>query len=364
VSLSVDVEIALGQRSLELAFETTHHVTGIFGPSGCGKTSLLEFICGLRRGRGTLIFEGEVWQDERRFVPTHHRRIGYVPQGARLFPHRNVRENLLAGARRATRAGRDPQEMLRRVVDLLELGEILSSRVGTLSGGESQRVALGRALCSAPKLLLLDEPLAALDHALKYRILFFLRRVREETQIPTLLVSHDPTEVQLLCHDLLVLGDGGLRARGEPGSTLADPAAFEGAATGELQSVLECTVVEVGAGVCTVQVGVTELKCVSATGTVGDPKLLVLRARDIIVAASRPVGLSARNILPARIEGVESWTEGRLLGLRLDGPHGPLIRAVISVEAFEGMALEDGGEVFAIIKASCCTLLTFGQAQG
>jgi molybdate transport system ATP-binding protein len=363
MSVDVDVEIPMGQRALTLAFKTTHQVTGIFGPSGCGKTSLLEFICGLRRGHGVLRVGGEVWQDDRRFVATHHRRIGYVPQGARLFPHRDVRDNLLAGGRRATRAGQDPEKMLRRVVELLELGEILSCRVGTLSGGEAQRVALGRALCSAPQLLLLDEPLAALDHALKYRILYFLRRVREEYQIPTLLVSHDPTEVQLLCHDLLVIGDGGLRARGEPSATLADPAALEGAATGEIQSVLECALIEVGSAGCTVQVGATQLKCLPTSGAMGDSKLLVLRARDIIVAAARPVGLSARNILAARIEGVEPSVEGRLLGLRLDAPHGPLIRAVISVDAFQGMGLEDGGEVFAIIKASCCTLLPFGATS-
>ena len=321
----------------------------------------MEFICGLRRAPGTLRFGDEIWQDAQRFVPTRARRIGYVPQDALLFPHLDVRENLLAGARRARRAGRDPEEMLRRVVDLLELGALLVNPVGTLSGGEAQRVALGRALCSAPQLLLLDEPLAALDHALKYRVLFFLRRVHEEYQIPTLLVSHDPTEMQLLCHDLLVIGDGRLRARGEPRATLADPTAMEGVPTAELQSLLECELVEVGTSVCTVKVGDTRLKSLSTTGQVGDSKLLVVRARDIIVAAVRPEGISARNIVPACIEHVAPVAEGRLLGLRLDDSSGRLVRAVISEEAWKGLGLRAGGEVFAVIKASCCTLLDFGS---
>ncbi len=357
MKLHVDAQIPLGPRSLELKFDTTHHVTGVFGPSGCGKTSLLQYIAGLRRAPGTVRFGDEVWQDMGSFLPPEARKIGYVPQGSVLFPHMDVRSNLLAGARRAQRAGKDPEQMLRRVVELLELGDLLSSGVGTLSGGESQRVALGRALCSAPQILLLDEPLAALDLALKHRVLPFLRRVREEYEIPMILVSHDPTEVQALCDDLIVIADGCIAARGAPRTTLADPAVLGDAPAGQLESLLECELVEVGETVCRVQVGDTTVTCLPTEGYAGDQKLLVIQARDIILASAKPEGLSARNTLPARIESMEAYPDGRLVGLHLGRNGGPLLLCYISAEAWQGMGLEVGGDVYAVIKASCCTLL-------
>ena len=355
--LRLDAEIPLGTQPLKLSFETTHQVTGVFGPSGCGKTSLLRFVAGLRPGSGTLAWGEEVWQGAAGFVPPEARGVGYVPQGSLLFPHLDVRGNLLAGARRAQRAGQDAERTLARVVDLLEVGDLLARGVGGLSGGEAQRVALGRALCSAPRLLLLDEPLAGLDLALKHRVLPFLRRVRDEYEIPMLLVSHDPTEVQALCDDLLVIGDGGLVARGAPRTTLVDPAVLGGAPPGQLESLLECEVVEVGAGVCRVRAGTTALTCLPTSGQVGDRKLLLVSARDVILASREPTGLSARNTVPARIERLDVHPDGRLVGLRLGGEGGPSLRSYISAEAWSGLGLEVGGEVYAVIKASCCTLL-------
>jgi len=356
VNLHLDTEISLGSRCLKLSFDTTHRVTGVFGPSGCGKTSTLQFIAGLRRAPGTLRFGDEVWQDHSVFLPPEARKIGYVPQGSVLFPHLDVRGNLLAGSRRARRAGKDPTQMMARVTELLELGDLLSNAVGTLSGGESQRVALGRALCSAPQILLLDEPLAALDLALKYRVLRFLRRVREEYEIPMILVSHDPTEVQALCDDLLVIGDGSIAARGAPRTTLAHPAVLRDGPAGQLESLLECELVEVTDSVCRVVVGETTLTCLPTDGYAGDRKLLVIQARDIILATVEPKGLSARNTLPVRIESMEAHSDGRLVGLALGGSEGPLL-CYISAEAWIGLGLEVGAQVYAVIKASCCTLL-------
>ena len=356
MNMLVDVEIPLGGRTLALDFETTDHVTGVFGPSGCGKTSLLEVIAGLRKASGTVRFGAQTWQDADTFVAPERRRIGYVPQGALLFPHLDVRGNLLAGAKRAREAGRDPERMLARIADLLELTELLDHDVDTLSGGEAGRVALGRALCSAPEVLLLDEPLAALDLALKRRVLPFLRRVREEYEIPIVLVSHDPTEVQALCDDLLVIRNDTIVARGSPRTTLADPSVLPDGPVGQLESVLECELEHVAKNACRVRAGETSVICLPTAGEVGDRKLLVIKASDIILATKKPEGLSARNTLAARIGSIEAFPDGRLVTLELD-PDGPALLCSISADATTALDLEPGTHVFAVIKSTSCLLL-------
>ena len=182
-TLTVRVQLALDRFDLDIDVTTHQQVTGIFGVSGSGKTSLLETICGLRRNaQGTIRFGEEVWLDTttRTFVKPEQRHIGYVPQDGLLFPHKNVRQNLLSGSKRAVQNGHPLQETLQLVTDILELSPLLDRSVTTLSGGERQRVALGRAICSGPRLLLLDEPFASLDLALRRKLLPFLRRIRSE----------------------------------------------------------------------------------------------------------------------------------------------------------------------------------------
>jgi molybdate transport system ATP-binding protein len=215
--LAVRVTVPLAQFPLAVDFTAKRRVTGIFGPSGAGKTSLLHCIAGLKRkARGRIALDGEVWLDSERgiYVPPERRAVGYVPQDGLLFPHRNVRGNLLAGSARARHNGWNVAETLDTVCDLLEIGHLLDREVATLSGGEHQRVALGRAICSGPRLLLLDEPLASLDQPLQQRVLPFLQRVRDELALPMLLVTHNAAEVQALCEEMLVLRDGVLVAHG------------------------------------------------------------------------------------------------------------------------------------------------------
>jgi molybdate transport system ATP-binding protein len=185
-------------------------VTGIWGPSGAGKTTLLELIAGLRRpSAGTLSFDGEVLSDaaSRRHAPPRRRRIGYVPQDLALFPHLSVHRNLAYGRQSA-----DGLEM-DHVVEVLELRSLLPRLVPDLSGGEKQRVALGRALLSAPRLLLLDEPLASLDRALRSRILPALRRIRDEFRIPIIYVSHEAFELESLCDEIVCIENGSIAER-------------------------------------------------------------------------------------------------------------------------------------------------------
>ncbi|MCX8085550.1 MAG: molybdenum ABC transporter ATP-binding protein [Rhodocyclaceae bacterium] len=195
-------------------------VTALFGPSGSGKTTLLRAIAGLERvPGGRLVFDGEVWQDERTFLPTHRRPIGYVFQEASLFPHLSVRGNLEYGMKR--RNCRPASADFAHIVELLGIGHLLERKPERLSGGEKSRVAIARALLSAPRLMLMDEPLAALDLARKQEILPYLERLHEELEIPLLYVSHAPDEVARLADHLVVLEAGRVIAQGPTGATLA-----------------------------------------------------------------------------------------------------------------------------------------------
>lgn len=207
--LHVDVEKQLGEFSLSASFASEGRVTGLFGASGAGKSSLINMIAGLLRpDRGTIVIHGETIDDTAAgmHVPTWRRRIGYVFQDARLFPHLNVAQNLDYG-RRMNRLVADPAQHT-RVVDLLDIGALLDRRPGKLSGGERQRVALGRALLSKPRLLLLDEPLGALDEARKLEILPYLVRLRDEANVPMVYVSHDVAELRQLATQIVMLRQG------------------------------------------------------------------------------------------------------------------------------------------------------------
>lgn len=207
--LHVDVEKQLGEFSLSASFASEGRVTGLFGASGAGKSSLINMIAGLLRpDRGTIVIDGETVDDTAAgiHVPTWRRRIGYVFQDARLFPHLNVAQNLDYG-RRMNRLAADPAQHT-RVVDLLDIGALLDRRPGKLSGGERQRVALGRALLSKPRLLLLDEPLGALDEARKLEILPYLVRLRDEANVPMVYVSHDVAELRQLATQIVMLRQG------------------------------------------------------------------------------------------------------------------------------------------------------------
>jgi molybdate transport system ATP-binding protein len=215
IVLRVDVAKQLGEFSIEASFTSAGRVTGLFGSSGAGKTSLIDMIAGLMRpDRGTVAIDDEVLDDTaaRLHVAAHRRRIGYVFQDARLFPHLDVRQNLDYG-RRMNGLAPDPAGET-RVIDLLDIGNLLDRRPGKLSGGERQRVALGRALLAQPRLLLLDEPLGSLDEERKAEILPYLIRLRDETGVPMVYVSHDPDEMRQLATQIVMLKRGRVAAFG------------------------------------------------------------------------------------------------------------------------------------------------------
>ncbi|MBD8893370.1 molybdenum ABC transporter ATP-binding protein [Roseibium litorale] len=194
-------------------------VTALFGHSGSGKTTTLRCIAGLNRAEGTLRVDGETWQDARYFLPVHRRSLAYVFQEASLFPHLSVRQNLDYGARRIPAGERRIE--FGQAVDWLGLSALLDRRPTNLSGGERQRVAVARALLTSPRLLLMDEPLSALDHQSKKEILPYLEYLRDALSIPILYVTHSPDEVARLADHLVVLEAGRVLADGPLTETLA-----------------------------------------------------------------------------------------------------------------------------------------------
>ena len=213
--LQVDVQKQLGAFPLNAAFASDGLVTGLFGASGAGKSSVVNMIAGLTTpDRGRIVLDGDVLDDTtaRRHVPAHRRRIGYVFQDSRLFPHLDIRRNLDYG-RRMNGLDRDPAHEA-RIADLLDIGGLMDRRTAQLSGGERQRVALGRALLARPRLLLLDEPLASLDDERKAEILPYLIRLRDETRVPMVYVSHDAGEMRQLATQVVLMKGGGVTGFG------------------------------------------------------------------------------------------------------------------------------------------------------
>jgi molybdate transport system ATP-binding protein len=212
IDLAFDIRVEQGAFALEVADRSRVEVLGLFGPSGAGKTTLLETIAGIRRPvRGEIVVGGvTLFSSERGInVPPRHRRIGYVPQDALLFPHMSVRGNLLFGATSSNLE-------IDSVAEMLEIRPLLDRRPSGLSGGERQRIALGRALMTHPALLLMDEPLAAVDRARRERILPYLLRIRRELHVPLIYVTHDAHELEQIANRILVLTDG--RAQGASGA--------------------------------------------------------------------------------------------------------------------------------------------------
>ena len=327
-------------------------VTALFGQSGCGKTTLLRCIAGLERGTGWLKVNGETWQDAERFVPTHCRPLGYVFQDARLFAHLDVRRNLDYGAKRAFRRTTSADSSRRdAIVDLLGLGPLLDRLPSRLSGGEQQRVAIARALLTEPRLLLMDEPLAALDHARKQEFLPWLERLREELDIPLIYVSHAPDEVARLADHIVVMDAGRAVAQGPLAETLArvDLPITLGEDAG---AVFEATVVARDAEWHLARVAFDggELRVRDNGTPLGRRVRVRVLARDVSIANSRHDDVSILNLLPATIvaHAAEAHPSQLLVQLRVGAT---LLLARLTRYSAQRLDLAPGREVWVQIKA-------------
>ena len=304
------VRLTLPRAQFDLAVDLVlppHGITVLFGASGSGKTSLLRCVAGLERARdGYVRIGGEVWQDDAAgtFVATWRRALGYVFQEASLFEHRDVRGNLEYGMRRLP--GRRSAAALHEAVELLGIGALMQRRVGRLSGGERQRVAIARALATQPKLLLLDEPLASLDRPRRQEILPWLERLRDESKVPMLYVTHSADEVARLADHLVVLEQGRVRASGPAADVFAavDHPVVVGEDAGAL---LDGTILERDAQWQLARVGLdgaASLWVRDQQLPVGKKVRLRILARDVSLAIEAPRQTSIQNLLPCVVEAI------------------------------------------------------------
>ncbi|MGO4437271.1 molybdenum ABC transporter ATP-binding protein [Rhizobium sp. RAF56] len=351
MTLAVDIRHRLGDFTLDAAFSSEGGVTALFGRSGSGKTSMIRIIAGLAKpdsGRVTLDGITLVDTENGIFVPRHRRRFGCVFQEARLFPHLSVRQNLQYGAWFAPKT--EPVESLDRIVDMLGIAALLDRRPGKLSGGEKSRVAIGRALLSSPRLLLMDEPLTALDDARKAEILPYLERLRDETKVPIVYVSHSLAEVARLANRVVILRDGKVEAAGSAVELLSRPALAKASDRREAGAIIEGHV-ESSTGTH----GLTVIALRSARLYVPGKSLppgggvrVHIPARDVMLATVKPEGLSALNILDGVITEIGILGEG-MVEVRVDCGGDPVLARITQLSA-ERLALVVGKPVYAVIK--------------
>lgn len=348
--LTVDLKHHYPAFRLVAAFATEGDgVTALFGPSGSGKTSILRAVAGLLHpDQGHIAINDNVLVDTTAgvFLPPHKRRLGYVFQDARLFPHLTVHANLVYGARRSK--GAVTAAEVDHLTALLGLQPLLDRKPAGLSGGEQQRVAIGRALLAQPQLLLLDEPLASIDAARRSEILPYLERLRDDLHVPMLYVSHAVDEVARMADRVVLLDAGEVIEHDSAENVLAR---FD-AAPGDPGTVIRARVQEHDEAFDITYLGI-------ASGTIAVPTLaapvgaevrLRIRGRDVLLATQAPQGLSANTVLPARVEAVGSPT-GAFLDVRLQ-TNGARLIARITAKSAERLSLGVGSEVFAIIKTA------------
>ena len=345
------LQLARADFSLDVDLKLPGHgVTALFGPSGCGKTTCLRSLAGLERARGRVTVNQKIWQDDqsKQWLPTHQRALGYVFQEASLFAHLSVQKNIAYGLKRTPVERR--QVSKERAVELLGIGHLLERMPATLSGGERQRVAIARALATSPEVLLMDEPLAALDAQRKAEVLPYLEQLQRQLQIPIVYVSHSMDEVARLAQHMVLLNAGRVLAQGSVTELLSNldlPLAHGDVAS----SVVHATVQSHDAAdhLSTLIFDGGQLQLVMARPRqVGSQVQLRVQARDVSLSLHRPEASSILNILPMQV-----------LGLREDGPGQTMVSlqagntrllARITQHSARALALQAGMQVYAQIK--------------
>jgi molybdate transport system ATP-binding protein len=351
--------VPLAQFDLDIDVSFESRVTAVFGPSGAGKTTLLDAIAGIRSiAQGEIELGGDILFSTRRGIHLRPRRrgIGYVPQEGALFPHLSVRKNMLFGADRRRNSVASQRIEMNHVVEVLEIGNLLNRSVTDLSGGEAQRVALARAILSSPRLLLLDEPLAALDIGLKERILPYLGRVRDEFGIPMIYVTHNLTEVFALADWVLMIQQGKLIAQGTPREVLRSADAITQLSDQEFENVFAVRFVETQP-----QAGTTRVRLDSGAEVLipclpHSPPAdfhIGVSADDILVATEPPAGISAGNVLPGVIRKIDSVNGDALLTVLAGDEF--LVRLTAAAVARLGLKIDT--PVYLIIKTRSFRLL-------
>jgi molybdate transport system ATP-binding protein len=337
--------------ALDAAFRVERPgITALFGPSGSGKTTLVNAIAGIFRPRdGRIAVDGRVLLDTANgtFIPARARRTGTVFQDSRLFPHMSVENNLRFGWRRA--AEKASAAEFAHVLDLLGLEPLLPRRPAKLSGGEKSRVALGRALLASPEILLLDEPLAALDAARKADILPYLERLRDDARLPMIYVTHSLDEVMRLADHLILLKQGRVAAEGRVFDLLPDLEFDAVLGAAPVGAVFPATVkAQRGDGLTTLGFDGGELAVARLDSAIGTRLRVRLRAEDIMLALEEPRAISANNVLPATVTQISAHAASADVQLLCGGVK---LVARITRASLNRLALAPGMELFAVVKS-------------
>ena len=350
--MEVELDLSADWGGFRLAIREALRVEGVtalFGPSGAGKSTVLSTIAGFLPDLGHVTVGGQVWQGRGRALPAHRRPVGMVFQDGRLFDHLTVVGNLQFAARRADADG--PEVRLEDAVEALDLSNLLRRWPVNLSGGERQRVAIARALLTRPRLMLMDEPLAALDRARKASLLGMIAELPERFGLPVLYVSHQLDEIVQIASSLIAIREGRITGQGPVADMIA---AMDPVLTGRFEagSVLEGPVVELRPAFAMAAIGIAggRLWMPDVGGAVlGDRVRVRVRARDVSLALGRNEEISIRNQIAARVVGIEA-DDGAFAEIALDC-HGQALRARISRMALADLDLREGLEVFALIKS-------------
>lgn len=350
--VEVDVRLARASFTLAVSFTAGSGITALFGESGAGKSTVLHLVAGLLKpDRGRIAVAGTVFTDTeaRIFLPPHRRRVGYVFQDALLFPHLNVRQNLLYGR---WFAKPEPNGItLDQVTELLGIDTLLSRRPTTLSGGERQRVAIGRALLASPHILLMDEPLAALDMDRKREIIPYIQRLRDELKLPILYVSHAIEEVARLADRVILMAQGQVKSDGPPQQVLSPRAG-----AGE-DRFAHASILTTGKPSYDADYQLTQVSHPSGTITLpgrlvpqDGPIRVVIRATDVTIALSKPRELSIRTALSGKVAAIsEPLGAVVMVEVRLTG--GELLAAAVTRKAVDELGLGEGDQVYCLVKS-------------
>jgi molybdate transport system ATP-binding protein len=361
-ALQVEIRMALPQFHLKCCFEAQREVVVLFGPSGAGKTSILDCIAGFRLPEFGKIALAErvLYSSEGSVnVPVRQRRIGYISQRPALFPHLSVRQNVEYGLFNLSAPERKAR--VDAILKAFRIEALVASRPAAISGGEQQRVALARTLVCEPELLLLDEPLSALDLRLKSLLLEALFEWQRQHAVPMLYVTHDQEEAYSLSRRVLVMEKGTIVADGEPHQVFSSPTSRERAVLSGLENFFDAIVEETSPALGTMTCRIAETKLVIeaplGNKAVGETVCLALRAGDIMVAIARPSGISARNIISGRIDAIEE--RAGMVELQVACGSGsdaaadekPVVfRVHITRGALQNLGLQQGQIVWLIIK--------------
>lgn len=357
-TIAVTLNGSLGDFTLDVAFAAPlRGITALFGPSGCGKTTVLRCVAGLQHLPGYCRVGTEPWQDSASglFLPPYRRRVGYVFQEPSLFPHLSVRDNLLFGARRS---GGVPPTIglgLDGIVDLLGLATVLDRSPAKLSGGERQRVAIGRALLSQPQVLLMDEPLSALDRAAKDEILPYIEFLHASVTVPILYVSHDLGEIERLADTLVLMQHGRVLATGNLADLEADPnLPLLGATNAAVMVTGRVMDIDIAYALTRFAVPGGMLFVPGPQGEPGEQRRLRIATADVSFCQTRPADSSILNCLPVRVTAIEQRGDHPhvtvLAALGADGT-GARIAGRITRKSRDTLGLAPGVTCFAQIKS-------------